>query len=204
MGGTAGFTGKDKMVLSPRHGTFFDTQVSIPGIDVSSGALAAGQVIVHRRDSAPVQLDVAAIGASVLDFLTENKIHVVALNGTAKSFGTDRRNELRFANKRAELHWRMREALDPMLPDDQQLALPPDPELLADLTAPRWALKSNGIQIEDKAEIKKRIGRSPDKGEACIYANVNTPKRALAIVGLAGVSGRTSYEDERLKELEQG
>lgn len=204
MGGTAGFTGKDKMVLSPRHGTFFDTQVAIPGIDVNSGALAAGQVMINRRDSAPVQLDVAAIGASVLDFLVENKIHVVALNGAAKSFGIDRRNELRFANKRAELHWRMREALDPMLPDDQALALPPDPELLADLTAPRWTLKSNGIQIEAKAEIKKRIGRSPDKGEACIYGNVNTPKRSVAILGLAGVSVQGSYDETRLKELEQG
>ena len=63
------------------------------------------------------------------------------------------------------------------------------PALLADLTAPRWSLKSNGIQIEDKVEIKKRIGRSPDKGEACIYANVSTPKRNVDIGRMVGLAG---------------
>jgi len=204
MGGTTGMIGKDKMVISPRHGTFFDTQIALPGVDVNTGNLAAGQVIIHRRDGAPVQLDVAAIGASVLDFLQENHVHVVSLNGTAAAFGLTKTTMMRFVNLRAKLHWRMMEALDPMLPDDQALALPPDPELLADLTATRWKLGSNGIQIEDKRDIKKRIGRSPDKGEACIYANVNTPKRVVTIGGIAGMPARTSsYEDDRLRELEE-
>lgn len=203
MGGTTGMTGKDKMVISPRHGTFFDTQVSLPGVDVNTGNLAAAQILIHKKDHAPIQLDVAAIGTSVYDALRELGQHVEPINGTAKSVGLDRSNLLRFANKRAELHWRMREALDPALPDGEAIALPPDPELLADLTAPRWSLKSNGIQIEDKVEIKKRIGRSPDKGEACIYANVSTPKRNVDIGRMVGLAGmRSAYEDERLKELE--
>lgn len=203
MGGTTGSVGRDKMVISPRHGTFFDEQTSLPGVDVNTGALAGAQILIRRTHSAPVQLDVAAIGASVLDFLQENKIHVVPINGTAQSRGLAKTTGMRFFNLRAELHWRMREALDPMLPDEEQIALPPDPELLADLTAPRWSPKSSGIQIEAKDEIKKRIGRSPDKGEACIYANMHVPKREVVIAGLAGVGSRTStYEETRLRELE--
>ena len=36
--------------------------------------------------------------------------------------------------------------------------------------APRWKLTARGIQVEEKREINKRLGRSPDRGEAAIYA----------------------------------
>jgi len=48
--------------------------------------------------------------------------------------------------------------------------LPPDKELLADLCAPRYRVTAAGIQIEAKEEIKERIGRSPDVGEAVMLA----------------------------------
>ena len=54
--------------------------------------------------------------------------------------------------------------LDPI--DGENIALPDDPEILADLTAPRWHMSLQGIQIEDKDEIIKRLGRSPDCGDA--------------------------------------
>jgi hypothetical protein len=77
-------------------------------------------------------------------------------------------NKLGFVNKRAEWWWKFREALDPDSGDG--VALPPDRELLADLTAPTWRLRMNGIQIESKDEIVARLQRSPDKGESLIYA----------------------------------
>jgi hypothetical protein len=205
MGGTAGAIGRDKMVIAPRHGRFFDKLTTIPGIDVNTGMLAASQILVIRRDQAPVHLDVVSIGTSVYDALGENKIHVVPINGQARSVGLDRSGTLRFANKRAEIHWRLREALDPNMHEEADLpALPPDPELLADLTAPRWHLSGQGIRIESKDEIKARIGRSPDKGEAVMYANVDTPKRMMHIGSLLGVPQQSggSYEEQRLKELE--
>jgi hypothetical protein len=45
-----------------------------------------------------------------------------------------------------------------------------DPVVRADLAAPRWKLKQSGILIEDKIEIRKRIGRSPDVGDAIVMA----------------------------------
>jgi hypothetical protein len=201
MGGTTGMGGKDKMVISPRHGLVFPPQVVIPGVDVNTGNLAAAQVIARRRDDAPVHLDIIGVGTSVGDSLAENHVHVVQVNGTAKSFGMDRSNLLRFFNKRAEIHWRMREALDPANPD--AIALAPDPELLADLAAPTWSLTPTGIKIESKDEIKARIHRSPDKGESAMYANIQTPKRKMGIVGYAGVAlnDTASYEEKRLQEL---
>jgi hypothetical protein len=81
---------------------------------------------------------------------------------------------MKFRNNRSFLMWRFREALEPV--KGENLALPPDSELKADLCAPRWKLTASGILIESKDEIKKRIGRSPDKGDAVILASIATVK----------------------------
>ena len=94
------------------------------------------------------------------------------MNGSEGSTERDRSGRLGFVNKRAEWWWRMREALDPENGED--ICLPPDPELLADLCAPTWMLKARGIQVESKDEIKERIGRSPDRGDAAVYALADT------------------------------
>lgn len=213
MGGTTGAVGKDKMVTSCRHDSpavrIIAPQLVAKGVDVNTGNLAATEILKHRKQSAPIHLDVAAIGTSVFDALCENNIHVVPINGAAASTGRDRSNLLKFSNRRAEIHWRMREALDPEAPIP--MALPPDPELAADLTAPRYMVKSNGIVVEPKADIKKRIGRSPDKGESAMYANIDTPKRDPSTgmyMGLPKVlqdrlTGVGSYDENRLKELER-
>jgi hypothetical protein len=57
--------------------------------------------------------------------------------------------------------------------------LPDDRELLADLCAPRWEPTSRGIKIESKEEIIERIGRSPDKGDAAIYAFVTKTRKVI-------------------------
>jgi hypothetical protein len=63
----------------------------------------------------------------------------------------------------------MRDSLDPVDGDD--IALPPGNEIVADLCSARYTLTTAGVLIEKKEDIKKRLGRSPDKGEALLYAN---------------------------------
>jgi hypothetical protein len=203
MGSTLGATGNDELVLSPRHGTFFDQQLMFKGVAIDDGAKTAGLVIAALRDNAVVHLDVVGVGTSPYDFLNQNNIQTVPVNGAAAAAGTDQSGLLRFTNLRAELHWRMREALDPLNPSP--IALPPDPQLLGDLAAPRWWISKTGITIEGKDEIKKRLGRSPDRGEGAIYANMMTPKRLMVPGGYANLPAHlqgSSYEERRLKEIE--
>lgn len=202
MGGAAVAAGSDELVISPRYGTFFAEQKVFKGVDINDGSKAAALIIGERRDEAPVHIDIIGVGTSPFDFLTVNNIYTIAVNGTTSGMGTDRSGLLRFFNKRAELHWRMREALDPISGDN--IALPPDPQLLGDLTAPRWWLSKGGIQIEAKDDIKKRLGRSPDRGEAALLANITTPKRKMMVGGYVDAPAHTqmSYEERRLKELE--
>ena len=70
----------------------------------------------------------------------------------------DRENldrQLRFANKRAEAWWRFREALDPDQEGGSVIALPPDPQLRADLAAPIYEVGPRGILIESKDELRQ-------------------------------------------------
>jgi hypothetical protein len=76
--------------------------------------------------------------------------------------------------RRGGIEWKFREALDPVT--GAGIALPPDPALAADLAAARWKFTARGIQVELKTEIIRRLGRSPDRGDAVIMAaSIATP-----------------------------
>jgi hypothetical protein len=78
--------------------------------------------------------------------------------------------QLNFFNVRAKAYWRFREALNPDQPGGSRIALPNDKQLIADLCAPRFDVVSNGIKLEPKEAVVKRLGRSPDKGDAVVMA----------------------------------
>ena len=80
---------------------------------------------------------------------------------------------LAFVNLRAAAYWRMREWLDPEL--GFNLALPPGREVLAELCAPRYKMTTAGIQLEAKDEVKKRLSRSPDVGDALVMSLFSAP-----------------------------
>jgi len=50
------------------------------------------------------------------------------------------------------------------------ICLPQDPILLADLCAPTYDKTRNGIAIESKEDVCKRLGRSTDRGDAVVMA----------------------------------
>jgi hypothetical protein len=126
------------------------------------------QAALHGSNALPI-VDVLNMGKGVVDRLREMGRPVVAFNASAGSKKRDSTNEFGFVNCRAAAWWNMRELLDPESLAD--IALPPDDLLIGDLTAPRWKVMSGGnIQIESKEDIKKRIGRSTDDGDAVIQA----------------------------------
>ncbi|MES3028502.1 MAG: terminase [Pseudomonadota bacterium] len=171
--------GRDATVISRRHGVWFDEMIHQPGTTTPDGPTAAAYVIAARRDRSPVHIDIIGWGSSAHDFLVSNDVQTIGVNGSS---GTDEKTadeaQLEFVNERALRWWRMREALNPMNPDP--ISLPNDPRLKADLCAPRWKLATRGIQVEEKAEIIKRLGRSPDDGDAAVMALIATVKNATS------------------------
>ena len=49
------------------------------------------------------------------------------------------------------------------------------------LGLPRYSIKSNGVLLEDKAAITKRLGRSPDQADAVVIATRDDPRRILLL-----------------------
>lgn len=156
--------GEDKTVKAPRKGNYFARLEKYPGRSTPDGQ----SVVDLLAGKAQINIDVIGVGASAYDIGIMRELAMNPVNFAEKSNATDQSNTLRFINKRAEFYWSFREALDPANKND--IALPPDPELEADLCAPRWSSQSNGIKIESKEDIKKRIGRSPDCADAVVLA----------------------------------
>ncbi|GKS73676.1 terminase [Acidovorax sp. SUPP950] len=174
--------GIDKSCVARRHGQWFDQLVSAPGAVTKDGPTAAAFVAPLVRDGAVIAVDSIGIGSSALDFINGLGLHVHPVVASAASTMMDKAGQLHFKNLRAEMYWRLREALDPTNPDP--IALPPDLELLGDLTAVRYKVVTMGklaaIQMRSKDEIREVLGRSPDKGDAVAMTFVSSlpqPKR---------------------------
>ncbi|WP_375460016.1 terminase [uncultured Enterovirga sp.] len=172
------YGGSDETIVQARFGTWFPHPRAIKG-DTKDGSQVAAQVFFSAKDGCEIVLDVGGgYAAGVIEHFKGMELAVTSCNFAGEAIGKSR-DGLRFRNKRAELWWGLREALDPNGGDG--LALPPDPALIADLTAPRWKLKTGGvIQIEDKEQIRGRLGRSPDRGDALVMARAYGSGREMA------------------------
>lgn len=200
--------GPDESTIAKRHGSWVDELVVKPGSETPDGPQLAALVIINRRDSAAICIDTGGgWGGSPLDNLVGNEIKAKGINPSAGSNGTTKdAARLKFRNLRAEMWWRLREALDPS--GDDPLALPKDQKLFADLIAPRWKNTSAGILIEAKDEIRKRIGRSPDRGDAVALTTMANNDliahaRTMSLMGRPGSelpksakSGYSTFKDK--------
>lgn len=182
--------GDDATVMSCREDWYFHELDVWDGIQMPDGQSVAAKVIERVSLShCPVHVDVIGIGASVVDIL-RMYIHsrVIPVNvAESKSIKGDKdwSGELSFINKRAQLWWQFRDLLDPG--SGRNVALPQDNRLKAELCAPTYELKANGIQVESKEQIRKRLGRSTDMADAVIMAAERSP-----IGSISGLSGRVA------------
>lgn len=172
--------GSAQTVLAPRYGAWFAPLIKLAGAKTPDGPSAATQITKHAKDKSYICFDVIGVGAAVFDSLKHShpdgefrrRLRPFNSSEAARYKSgkplTDKSKQLTFINKRAAAYWRLREALDPTSGED--LILPYDTQLRADLCAPRWRVMVSGIKIEAKDEIEKRLKRSTDCGDAVVYA----------------------------------
>jgi len=172
--------GTHKTVLSCRYDGWFDELISVPGSETPYGSDVAGLIIKHRRNQSVVVIDMGGgYGGAALEHL-RNQFNddgeiVRKFNGAERATERTRDGSMAYKNKRAQAHWKMREALDPDQESGSPISLPPDQELLADLVSARYNTTSGLIQLEDKEKARQLLGRSPDKGDAVIMALFEGP-----------------------------
>lgn len=190
--------GDDSTVIYPRRGKVIYPAIVLHGLDVIDVAgkvlevaLAhqtshirrkprgdgLGQFVLDEEwremETPVVKIDTIGIGAGVYDALKRDKrVRVVGVNVSESP--TDET----YYRLRDELWFILREFIrnGGAIPDDQMLA--------AELVEPKYAFTSLGqrIQIESKDELKKRLGRSPDRADALALA-IYSPKPKIARVG---------------------
>ena len=165
-------SGDDATTYVPRWADYFGPVVSWPGYSITDGPAAALKVHQQAASKPPqaINVDVIGYGSSSYDSLKGMGYNAIPINVSTASRYRDKSGKLTMLNLRSEIYWRMREALDPEY--NSSVCLPDDPELLRDLSSARYKMLAGGkIQVESKDDIKKRIGRSPDKGDAVLMAN---------------------------------
>jgi hypothetical protein len=173
--------GEDPMVLAPRYDGWFAPLVEVPGKDIPmerSGAFCTGVIVSYRRDNALVVVDMGGgYGGPIYEHLRANSVEVKSFKGAEASTRRSRDGKLKFVNKRTAALWAMREALDPGQPGGSPIALPPNPRLVADLTAPTFEVTPQGIKAEPKDKVMERIGRSTNDGDAVVMSWFEGPNK---------------------------
>lgn len=111
-----------------------------------------------------VSIDAIGIGSGVVDILRNNGIPVVAVNVAE----TPTLNDARYQRLRDELWWKARMFFEDRTCGISRGIMPKDINaLLADIQDIHYGYTPTGkIRIEEKAEMKKRLGFSPDIGDA--------------------------------------
>jgi hypothetical protein len=185
--------GKDRFTIATRNDGWYAPLKSIPGVEIKLGSQGAGHVVAARRDNCDIVLDMGGgYGGGTYTVLVQNQIPVQVHKGSNKSMKRTKDKKLGFVNKRTEIYWMFREALDPDQLGGSPIMLPPDPELIADLTAITYEVTNRGIKMLSKEEVTKELGHSPDKGDAVVMA-WSAGLRGLAPMAGPGQFGREQY-----------
>lgn len=149
--------GKDMTALCERQGRC----VKAPELFAKRDTMEVAGLVKQRLDAGidVAFIDVIGVGAGVVDRLREMGYgdRIIAVNA-----GDSALDDSKYANKRAEMYGVLREWLK-----EQPAVLPDDDALQADLCAARYTYTSKSqYKLESKDDLKKRLGRSPDRSDA--------------------------------------
>jgi len=115
--------------------------------------------ISHKNGDCLIVVDVCGIGAGVVDRLIEMGDNVLGIDNASKSEEPEKNYNLR-----SEIWCK---AADMFADGDIQLKNA-EPRLQGQLCTPRYEFRNGKILIEAKADIKKRLGNSPDRADAYV------------------------------------
>lgn len=161
--------GEDKTVIAVRWGhVITELRESHHEDTMMTTGRVAG--IQESDENTTAIVDVIGVGAGVVDRLREMGNKVQPFNASAKTNRKDLSGELGFVNTRVGAWYNLRDQLDPS--QNPIICLPDDENLIGDLVAPKAAevLSGGRLKMESKDDIKKRIGRSTDHGDAVVQA----------------------------------
>lgn len=147
--------GDDRTVIFPRQGLCSFKPISMR--NASTTDIAARVMRAVERWGSELQLidNTGHWGHGVVDQLTVAKVPIIPVVFHAEAI------DPRYRNRRAEMWIKMAEWIK-----TGGGRLPNVPELVGELITPTYVFNNGKFQLEDKDQIKDRIGRSPDLADA--------------------------------------
>ncbi len=112
-----------------------------------------------------VKVDADGLGVGVFDNVAAQGYPAMGIFGAEKAYDRDE-----YYNRRAEIWWTTRLIFKRQYEEGNVISIPDDDELIEDLTGLKYKIMPDSrIKAELKEEYKKRLGRSPDKGDGLVY-----------------------------------
>ncbi len=177
--------GEDKSVFCFRRGRLCSEFRSFSKLDNVAVANQATHFI-RQYHPARIFVDAGGVGGGVIDILHDRGFKKIV---RPVLFGSKALLEERYHNRRAEMWDEMRQWLE----SEPQVQIPNDETLSAELCSVNKKYDIQGrLQLEEKDEIKKRLGRSPDIADAL----------ALTFAEPVFDSGEQNYYDLKANSLE--
>lgn len=166
--------GSDETVIAVRTGKRCRIARTYTGKDLMHTCGVILEVVRELREQGVqphIVVDDAGLGGGVVDRLREQGYAAEAFNAGARACDPSL-----YTNRRSEAWFAFAEALPGLDLDD-------DPQLAADLVAPRYKLDSASRRVvESKDVTKRRLGRSPDRADAVLMAYAPAPSIGASFV----------------------
>lgn|SRR3990167_1008799 len=165
MGVDVARSGNDETVFCIRNGNDILPFITRKSIDLMETAGLIKQIAnQYEIPDNHVLIDEIGIGAGVVDRLHEQEFSCVGFNSANKPVLRGIYEDDHYLNLRAQSYFHLASLLD-------KLWLPDDDKMMADLSTIKFQILSNGkYKIASKEEIKKELGRSPDRADALVMA----------------------------------
>jgi hypothetical protein len=138
----------------------------------------------HPVDGPNTRIDGVGLGAGVVDYCRKRGLPVRDVVAGAKPFERPPGHPshfFKFKNLRSQMWWEFREKVRQgkfsfNLRDAKGKEIPLPEKLVGDLAAPRYEISGDKmIEVESKDDIKLRLGRSTDDGDAVVMAAFDFP-----------------------------
>lgn len=161
--------GDDRTVIFPRQGLASFRPVIMRNARTTE--IAARVMVCKKRWGSELELidDTGHWGHGVIDNLYAAGLGPIGINYAGKALNP------RYKNRRAEFWIKGAEAIR------GGAALPPLPDMVGELTEPTYTFVNGVFVLEEKDQIKERLGRSPDLADAYMqtYALEDMPGEVI-------------------------
>lgn len=157
------------MEQSERGIYIIDTQI----LEHKSTMDTAGRLAALRRkwEATLIGVDVIGVGSGVVDALTDLGEPVLSINSSGKP--NVQRAQVSYFNLRSQMWGEAAQLFA-----DRQISIPKEDDVLrGQLCSPKFDFVNSRMQIESKDDIKKRLGRSPDRAD-CLIMGIYTLSQA--------------------------